>query len=105
MDEDLALTLHVALAGRISRTRWAPASWREAGSCRDSDPNLFYPLGRGSAAVEQAEEAKAFCRTCPSKEPCLEFALSTGQDLGVWGGMAADERRRLLRSLRRAVAS
>ncbi|HET9772974.1 MAG TPA: WhiB family transcriptional regulator [Acidimicrobiia bacterium] len=75
------------------------------GNCRDSDPNLFYPLGRGVAAAEQAEEAKALCRTCPSREPCLAFALSTHQELGVWGGMAADERRRLLRSRRTSVAS
>jgi WhiB family transcriptional regulator, redox-sensing transcriptional regulator len=76
----------------------APAGWRHVGSCRDSDPNLFYPLGRGVAALEQAEEAKLFCRTCPSREPCLAFALVTRQELGVWGGTTPDERRQILRS-------
>jgi WhiB family redox-sensing transcriptional regulator len=105
MDEDMARALLGALSDRVPRTKWTPAGWREVGSCRHSDPNLFYPLGRGAAAAEQAEEAKAFCRTCPSREPCLTFALSTRQDLGVWGGMAADERRRLLRSQHTSVAS
>lgn len=82
-----------------------PTGWRELGSCHDSDPNLFYPLGRGVAALEQIEEAKTLCRTCPSREPCLAFALSTHQELGVWGGMSADERRRLLRSRRTSMAS
>lgn len=79
--------------------------WREAGSCRDSDPNLFHPLGRGRPALEQAEVAKSICRSCPSRGPCLTYALATGQDLGVWGGTTPEERRQLLRSRRRAIAS
>ena len=93
------------LSSRRRRAVEGPKGWRELGSCRDTDPNLFYPLGRGVAALEQIEEAKMICRTCPSREPCLAFALSTHQELGVWGGMSADERRRLLRSRRASVAS
>jgi WhiB family redox-sensing transcriptional regulator len=81
------------------------ASWREIGSCRDSDPNLFYPLGRGVEARRQAEEAKGYCGTCPSQEPCLAFALATHQELGVWGGTSPDERRVLWRARRGQVAS
>ena len=33
--------------------------------------------------------------------PCLEWALATGQDAGVWGGTGEDERR-ALRRIRRA---
>ena len=35
---------------------------------------------------------------CPVKEPCLEFALSTNQDSGVWGGTSEEERRKLRRA-------
>ena len=28
-------------------------------------------------------------------EPCLEFALATNQEAGVWGGTTEDERRAL----------
>jgi WhiB family redox-sensing transcriptional regulator len=105
MDQDLAHAILLALPGRARRSRGSPESWRELGSCRDSDPNLFYPLGRGMAARQQAEEAKRYCSTCPSQEPCLAFALATGQELGVWGGTSADERRLLVRERRAQVAS
>ena len=81
-------------------------NWRDAGLCRDENPNLFYPIGRGRAALDQAEEAKAVCLVCPSREPCLAFALATRQELGVWGGTSPEERRLLLgRGRRRQVAS
>jgi WhiB family redox-sensing transcriptional regulator len=80
-------------------------NWRAVGSCRDSDPNLFYPLGRGHPSLEQTEVAKSICRACPSREPCLAFALATRQDLGVWGGTSPEERRELIRARRRAIAS
>jgi len=82
-------------------TRRSPAHWRDAGNCRDSDPNLFYPMGKGRAAREQAEVAKVLCRTCPSQEPCLAFALATGQALGVWGGTSPEDRRLMLGGGRR----
>jgi WhiB family redox-sensing transcriptional regulator len=34
----------------------------------------------------------------------LEFALATGQDAGVWGGLSEDERRSLKRRRARARA-
>jgi WhiB family redox-sensing transcriptional regulator len=89
----------------IPRGRWTPEHWREVGSCRDSDPNLFYPVGRGQEALEQIEEAKAICRSCPSREPCLDFALNFRQALGVWGGTSAEDRRQILRGRRQSVAS
>ena len=89
----------------VPRRRWTPEHWREVGSCRDSDPNLFYPVGRGRDALEQIEEAKAICRTCPSREPCLEFALTFCEVLGIWGGTSAEERRQLVRERRESIAS
>jgi WhiB family redox-sensing transcriptional regulator len=88
----------------LLRQRRAPERWRAVGSCRDSDANLFYPVGRGRDALEQAEEAKAICRGCPSREPCLAFALASRQELGIWGATAPEDRRQL-RGRRRPVAS
>jgi WhiB family redox-sensing transcriptional regulator len=96
---------HRSVSLPVPRGRWTPEHWREVGSCRDSDPNLFYPVGRGRDALEQIEDAKAICRTCPSREPCLQFALSFRQVLGIWGGTSAEERRQLARERREAVAS
>ncbi len=112
MDQGLRRSIALPVVGRVRahgrqvpREIWASENWRHVGSCRDSDPNVFYPLGRGRPARELTEVAKSICRACPSRRPCLAFALATRQDLGVWGGTSPEERRELLRARRRAVAS
>lgn len=71
--------------------------WRHKAACREEDPELFFPVGTTGPALLQAAEAKKVCRRCPVREQCLEWALKTGQDAGVWGGMSEDERRGLKR--------
>lgn len=73
------------------------ANWRDGAACRDTDPDLFFPVGTTGPAVDQISAAKQVCATCPAKEPCLEFALITNQDSGVWGGTSEEERRVLRR--------
>jgi WhiB family redox-sensing transcriptional regulator len=81
------------------------ADWRAAAACREADPDVFFPVGTTGAALQQIEAAKAVCRACPSLDPCLEFALSTGQDAGVWGATSEEERRAIRRARRRAAAA
>lgn len=71
--------------------------WRHEAACRDVDPEIFFPVGTSGPALAQIEAAKAICETCGVREPCLEWALRTGQDSGVWGGLTEDERRALRR--------
>lgn len=71
--------------------------WRDDGACKNQDPDLFFPIGSTGPAAEQAEEAKAICNTCDVREQCLEFALASGQDSGIWGGLTEDERKTLRR--------
>jgi len=78
--------------------------WRHEAACRDEDPELFFPIGNTGPAISQIDEAKAVCRICPVVEPCLQWALDTGQDAGVWGGLSEDERRALKRRTARARA-
>ncbi len=81
--------------------------WRSLAACIEEDPELFFPVGSTGPAVEQAEEAKRVCARCNVREPCLEFAIATNQDAGVWGGLTEDERRTLKRARqrRRRIAS
>ena len=74
---------------------WDVDDWRHKASCRDTDPDLFFPVGATGVAITQIESAKAVCRECPAIEPCLEYALMTNQDSGVWGGTSEEERRAL----------
>jgi WhiB family redox-sensing transcriptional regulator len=71
--------------------------WRESSACRDTDPDLFFPVGTTGPAIEQIETAKAVCRTCDVQQACLQYALSTNQDSGIWGGTSEEERRVLRR--------
>lgn len=75
--------------------------WRKDAACIGEDPELFFPVGSTGPALEQVERAKAVCRVCPVSEKCLEWALASNQDAGVWGGMSEDERRTLRRSRQR----
>ncbi|MFG2515888.1 WhiB family transcriptional regulator [Streptomyces sp. NPDC048584] len=74
-------------------------NWRRRAACRTEDPDLFFPIGTSGPALTQAEQAKAVCRRCPVREQCLEWALGTGQSIGVWGGTDETERRALKRRI------
>ncbi len=77
--------------------------WRHRALCRDEDPELFFPIGTTGPAERQVEEAKAVCARCAVTSDCLNWALDTGQDSGVWGGLSEDERRALKRQVRLRV--
>ncbi|GAA1521283.1 WhiB family transcriptional regulator [Sphaerisporangium rubeum] len=78
--------------------------WRHRAACRDVDPELFFPIGNTGPALMQIEEAKQVCRSCPVVDSCLKWALESGQDAGVWGGLSEDERRALKRRSARTRA-
>ena len=78
--------------------------WRHRAICRDEDPELFFPVGTSGPALLQIAEAKSVCRRCPVVSECLTWALESGQDAGVWGGMSEDERRALKRRSARTRA-
>jgi WhiB family redox-sensing transcriptional regulator len=50
----------------------------------------------------EIEEAKQVCRRCPVMDDCLRWAIDSGQDAGVWGGLSEDERRAVKRRAIRA---
>jgi WhiB family transcriptional regulator, redox-sensing transcriptional regulator len=74
---------------------WDISDWRDRAACKDTDPDLFFPVGTTGEAIVQIEAAKAVCRQCDARTECLEFALATNQDSGVWGGASEEERRKL----------
>ena len=74
--------------------------WRMVGLCKGSDTLVFYPPSDDDSL---AEEAKTICAMCTVRKPCLEFALTTREKHGVWGGLTERERRRVLRQRRRSA--
>ncbi len=81
--------------------------WRDHALCRDTDPELFFPVGTTGKALAQIDEAKQVCGECPVANMCLDFALETNQDSGIWGGLSEEDRRtiRRQRASRRTAAA
>ncbi|GII85139.1 hypothetical protein Ssi03_31290 [Sphaerisporangium siamense] len=78
----------------ITQNTILPAvSWLRRAACRGEDPELFFPISAKGPGHLQHERAKAVCRRCPVRVPCLDYALRTGQEHGIWGGTDPDERR------------
>lgn len=84
------------------QARWHTTDWRAQAVCSDEEvASLFFPVGVTGAAEVQIREAKAVCMTCPVREECLSFAITTNQEYGIWGGTSEEERRVLRRAWRK----
>ena len=71
--------------------------WRDQAACRDADPELFFPDDGLRSARAQVKTAKLICRGCLVSATCLSWALASGQQAGIWGGLTEDQRHRLHR--------
>lgn len=74
---------------------WDNLAWRSRSACRDSDPDVFFPIGSTGPALEQIETAQRICTACTVRDECLDFALETNQEAGIWGGITEEERRKV----------
>jgi WhiB family redox-sensing transcriptional regulator len=79
--------------------------WLPQARCTGSDPELFFPVGTSEASLAQVDAAKRVCHSCAVRPDCLEWALATFQDAGVWGGLDEEERRVIRRARRRALVA
>ncbi len=79
----------------IRTHEWDSNAWRHRSRCRDSSPDLFFPVGSTGNALQTINHARSVCSTCPAQRDCLEFALATNQEAGIWGGTTEEERRKL----------
>jgi WhiB family transcriptional regulator, redox-sensing transcriptional regulator len=73
--------------------------WRAAGACLSADPDLFFPIGTGSAVTSETRMALRICAGCPVRRECLDFAMRSPELDGIWGGTTPAER---LKARRRA---
>lgn len=76
-------------------------SWQAEAACSGMPTDDFFPVGSTEPALEQIAAAKAICATCPVRAQCLDYALDTGQQYGIWGGLSEDELRAERRRQRR----
>jgi len=73
-------------------------TWRKRSACkgqssRAADP--WYPED-DDYSQESTWIARTICASCPVREMCLEYAIETGQQHGIWGGLDPEERRKVV---------
>ena len=76
--------------------------------CAETDPEAFFPQenydSNGnllSSSYYDESGAKALCDACPYKIECLALAIEL-QAEGIWGGTNTNERKLLVRRMKRA---
>lgn len=86
--------------GTMNQATWNYDYWRPRALCKESEARLFFPVGVTGQAERQITEAKSICLRCPVAMQCLEFAVRSNQEYGIWGGKDEEERR-VIRRMRR----
>ncbi len=76
------------------------SEWMPLAACRGAELDLFFPVGSSGPALNQLAAAKAICGGCLVRADCLSWAMATGQQYGVWGGLSEEERHRVSRDQR-----
>jgi WhiB family redox-sensing transcriptional regulator len=72
----------------FNRPSPATEPWVEDAVCAQTDPEAFFPEGKGASA----RAAKKICVTCPVEAECLEWALINDERFGVWGNTSPRQR-------------
>lgn len=70
--------------------------WQRDAACRGEHAAAFFPpthFERKEMRLARERVAKAICRTCPVSAECLQYAISSREPHGVWGGLNEVERR------------
>ena len=74
--------------------------WTKEAECKGTQPNLWFP---NPDTDNHARLPKQICNMCAVQIECLEYAITTRQKDGIWGGMTEQERERLIKRRRRGL--
>lgn len=92
---------------------WVPDGitddWKKDGLCFATAPpgekeTPFFPHNEQSNDGTKYRQAKAMCDACPVVDACLEYAVATRQEYGMWGGLTPRQRKSRRHGRRRTAA-
>lgn len=69
-----------------------PTGWQAQARCAGSSEWQRYAY---SDKIDEQRIAAKYCEDCPSKRPCLSYALLIRDEHGVWGGLLPGERKNM----------
>lgn len=76
-----------------------PPDWHKEAQCNGTSNEIFFvdsPDGdKTNEWAERTSIAKSICKACTVRLECLEYAIDTRQEKGIWGGLTPRERRRV----------
>ncbi len=74
---------------------WDAEDWRDRASCRDTSPELFFPIGTTGLALDQIDAAKQVCDAVPGDHPVPRVrARRPTRSRASGAALTEDERRR-----------
>lgn len=81
------LAHHLSFIPKIDR-------WNTLAACKDADPEIFFPVGRGGHQPKDLVDSLWFkyCGECPVKQRCMDHALEN-EEYGFWAGTTQEERK------------
>ena len=65
--------------------------WQLQANCDETNTELFF-----SKLESKVAKAKALCGSCAVADKCLQFALDTEIEFGIFGGTTPQERKVML---------
>jgi WhiB family redox-sensing transcriptional regulator len=82
-------------------------SWHAEPRCAGPDRELFFAPDGETLGERRRREARAklICAGCPVRVSCLQVALASGAQYGVWAGLGEMELRELRGSRPRWAAA
>lgn len=72
--------------------------WTGDEPCRQIDPEIFFPSSFMGLQGADKRLLVDMCNSCPSREPCLMWAVRHEAE-GWWAGTTPNERKRMRRQL------
>lgn len=83
--------------------------WMNRAECLDVDLTVFFPE-TPHVFKDAYKIAREYCESCPVREECLEWAVSTEAEtstnsFGMYGGRTPEQRRAIRRERRRKVVA
>ncbi len=91
-----------------SMSEYQSLGWQDKAKCKETDPEAFFVGDIVDSATRRnlaTAEATKVCGACAVKLECLEYALKTSQEHGIWGGLTTKERNKLKRAARHPTQS
>ena len=70
--------------------------WHERGTCRTVDPDLWF-----ESYPSKYDPVFKLCAECPVQVDCLRQSFDNAEEFGIWGGVSAHERERLIPKFRK----